>query len=128
MEWFDDSDLHLGSEWSQEGQGGKNDFFSALDLVGQLSPVTPPSGPIPPAITLPASTRARQRAGTSESEVAGDLAQKKKKRTNDPSPEDALAKMRDEFPADSKFLVVLEGRLHCNLCGVSFGTRKKRSQ
>ena len=93
-------------------------------MIGPSSPVTPSSAAPPPEATLPKSGRARLRAGTVGSDVEEQNIMKKGRRS-DPSAEEVLAKMRasKEFFEDAKFMVALDGKLHCNLCGVSFGTR-----
>ena len=113
------------AEWiDADGLGASKTFFSA---EGEGTSLAPPSSSLAQKgavvdVEQKKSSRARPR---STGYAKKDREEKKVKAHVDPSPADALKKMKGDakYKEHIRFFAVFDDKLHCNLCGTSFGTR-----
>jgi hypothetical protein len=110
-------------EWVDvDGHGGSESFFSAAkEDDGQANSSSPLAQKgVVADVEGKKSGRSRSRSSS-----GGIVQIREKKAKSDPTPADALKKMREDekLKQHVRFFAVLGDKLHCNLCGISFGTR-----
>ena len=109
-------------EWvDPDGHGGSESFFSAAkEDDGQANSSSPLAQKgVVADVEGKKSGRSRSRSSS-----GGIVQIREKKVKSDPTPADALKKMRgdEKLKQHVRFFAVLGDKLH-NLCGISFGTR-----